>query len=489
MRAVIPFATEFPVHVTVDRASFVAVVVAWLRGTTYSEVLEHRRETDLENHTAFLKAENGEELRLREFGNAENLEAIGFRHDFPDKQGRLWRTEAVVKRGRVDHDDALIRLRTQCIARQSGARLEQPNKPYLIKAILADGWGGTDGLLSVSDQPVWITDDSSGLELARLATKGDATRHLPVIYVSATGPSRWHLTSAEIDKLAYNLGGVAHVIAEPDRGFSFRLREATQDSNAYGGALGVIVPGQGIVRRLMLGWQLEDSFHLAGAARDASIYMRSQMPSVGWDWTELQEQALRQQRQRDRNRLSAQETEDLFQEEVDNLQDRVRQLEEQLAAKPLVEPRFGDESGPFTNALADRIGREIYAGEYSDRLRWASQTLCAMAEQISLDQRSAAIFGRIAESLPVSAGLRELQDDLRRATKDTKRVSSELGALLIRHGYRTKAANKHVRLEAGEEYDGLDAITLPKTPSDNRGLTNLRKQIERTLGIAKLSSD
>lgn len=36
-------------------------------------------------------------------------------------------------------------------------------------------------------------------------------------------------------------------------------------------------------------------------------------------------------------------------------------------------------------------------------------------------------------------------------------------------------------------YIGLDSLTLPKTPSDTRGLRNLRTQVERTLGIAKLA--
>jgi hypothetical protein len=210
------------------------------------------------------------------------------------------------------------------------------------------------------------------------------------------------------------------------------------------------------------------------------------MPAFGWDWTELQEQALRAQRERDRSRLSAEESEQLFVEEIENLQDKIRQLEQQVSSYPV--DSVGTDDAEFsTDNLVGRIGPEVYSGEISDRLRFAAKTTLSVADQIGRDERSRAILQRIVDRLPVSPALGELSQDLARATKDPKRVASELISLLGRHGYSEKSDNKHIRLEANKGYDGLDAITLPKTPSENRGLKNLRKQIERTLGLTKLS--
>src|SRR5690606_7137965 len=130
---------------------------------------------------------------------------------------------------------------------------------------------------------------------------------LPTVYVSATGNGSWLLSRQEIETLAYDLGGIAHVVVEPDRAFSFDLRDATEARNAYGGTVGLSVPGQGIARRYYLGWQIQNADELATAVRSAASALRSQMPAFGWDWTELQEQALRAQRERDRNRLTAAE--------------------------------------------------------------------------------------------------------------------------------------------------------------------------------------
>lgn len=366
-------------------------------------------------------------------------------------------------------------------------RLAVPRKPYLIKTILSDGWGGEDGELSVSDCPLWLTDDDAGLKVASSVTLGRATRYLPVIYVSATGTSTWLLSHEQIEKLAFDIGGVAHVVAEPDRAFSFRLRDLTAGANVYGATLGIALPGRGIVRRYYLGFQLPDVEDLVPTIREVCVGIRSQMPAEGWDWTELQEQALRRQRERDRKRLSAAETENLYQEEIANLQDRIKQLEAQIVSRPLEEAAMSDE-GLFPAALlAKRLGPEIYPGEYSDRLRLAAKECGSRADQFGLDRRSKLVLEAITAHLPSSPALTELLEDLQRATKDSKRVSAELTNLLLRHGFQRKADKKHIRLEAMNGYSGLDTITIPKTPSDHRALMNLRKQVERTLGIAKLS--
>lgn len=481
----LPFATEFPVKPIENRAAFVAEVIAWLRGTAYSTVLASESNKELDGENVHIRSENGEELRLREHREGGDWSAIGFRHDFPDNEGRLWRTEAVLRRPAVEEKNDLLRLRTQCLATRAGVRLDTPRKPYLIKSLLKGGWGGTDAHLTVTDKPTWLQDDEVGLGTARLVTLGDATRWLPSIYVSATGQGAWLLSQSEIEKLAYDLGGIAHVVVEPNRAFSFRLRDATEGRNAYGGTVGLSVPSHGVVRRYYLGWQIEDGRGLATAIRVAAANLRSQMPAFGWDWTELQEQALRAQRERDRSRLSAEESEQLFVEEIENLQDKIRQLEQQLSSYPV--DSVGTDDAEFsTDNLVGRIGPEVYSGEISDRLRFAAKTTLSVAEQIGLDERSRAILQRIVDRLPLSPALGELSQDLARATKDPKRVASELISLLGRHGYSEKSDNKHIRLEANKGYDGLDAITLPKTPSENRGLKNLRKQIERTLGLTKL---
>ena len=418
---------------------------------------------------------------IRQIMDSKDLVAIGFRHDFPDGQGRLWRTEAVIRKISAPGGNVL-RIRTACMATRNDARIDFPRKPFIVKSIVKN-WGDRDGMLDVEDQPTWLDESSVGINLARSIVQGSATIYLPCIYFSTTGDG-WALSRDAISKLSYDLGGVAHVAVEPSRRFSHMLRSETQGRNAYGGAIGVAIPGRGIAMRLGLDRPSLAPHAIADDIKRVAIAVRGQMPSKGWDWTELQEQALRKQREQDKNRLSIEENEKLYQEEIENLQDRIRELESSIVENFNRQTEVRDE-GSLSEYL-ERITAEIYAGEIQDRIRMAIKHINGQAEQIGLDKRSIAVFEAFLNTVEPSTEIKELVNDLKRATSDTKKLSSEVVDVLIRYGYQEKSDNKHIRLEPQSGYVGLDNITIPKTPSDHRALENLRKQIERTLGINKL---
>lgn len=484
------FTTEFPIKPIGSRAIFVGQIVAWLQGTSYSTVFDEACDTDLDGETGQIRTRTGEELRLREFQDDGVLKAIGFRHDFPDQGGRLWRTEAIVSRFSENDQHDVFRLRTQCIARDPGIHLPFPKKPYFIKSILQDSWGASDDTILVDDKPVWIQDDDSGLTMAEAIVSGLASKYLPVLYISSIAANSWPLSRYEIEKLAFDLGGVAHVAVEPSRSFSFRLRDRTEGANSYGGTVGIMLPNRGIVRRLRHGWDSKDSSELVHKLESVAFDLRNQMPTTGWDWTELQEQTLRRQRERDRNRRSLEQIEQLFleqaeqtyQEEIKNLKEKIDYLEIQIAAGVNI-PRSEDEYFPSSSAMSKFIGPQIYPGEISDRIRLAAKVSYDHADQIGLDRRSKEILGAIANNLPGSPGRRELIEDLKRATKDPNRLHKEVKSLLLRHGYSDKSSNKHTRLEPKEGYIGLDSITIPKTPSEYRGMKNLLSQVRGVLGL------
>ena len=481
----LPFSTEFPVRAGQSNAAFVAEVIAWLRGNRESTVLEHGSEKELEGQNAFLIAESGEELRLREISEDGQSIALGFRHDFPDREGRIWRTEGVLKRGGAGEHD-FVRFRTQCRASQPGARLDTPKKPYLIKSLLKAGWGARDGEVEVSDNPIWLHDNEEGLRLAASVSNGTLTQWLPTVYISATDADSWALSQDEIEKLAYDLGGVAHVVVEPSRRFSFRLRDITAGRNVYSGAVGIFLPGSGMIGRLFIGLQMPDSRALMVALKNTVTTIRERMPARGWDWSELQEMSLRTQRLALAGASNSSDFDDLFNDYVKQLDEL--QCENKILMKQIIKLQ-GEVAERAEKASQDRLlsrlCEEVYPGEILDRLRYASRIAISNADAIGLDQRSKAVF-EIVSATPPSPDLAELKSDLDRATKDPKRIAAEIVALLDRHGYQEKSDNKHIRLEARTGFDGLAAITVPKTPSESRGLKNLRKQIEGTLGLTKL---
>jgi hypothetical protein len=339
--------------------------------------------------------------------------------------------------------------------------------------------------------PIWLQDNDRGIVLAENVIAGTATKWLPIIYISATGQKQWAVPHDDVEKLAYDMGGIAHVVVEPNRTFSLRLRDQSKGRNLYGGTIGIALPHRGFVRRLYMGWQIETWRELLDAVKYSAIELRGHMPSVGWDWTELQEKILRNQRVDLRSALlkaDAEELFDSFSKQVEDLEEENRQLKEQLISQAaqdlgIVDAQFVADNLPL------RVGKEIYPGELYDRIRLAAQIALTVAESSGIDDRSKAVWALIVQRVPRSPALDELLQDLSRATKDPKRVAGGISDLLQRHGYRCKADNKHVRLEPELGYAGLNNLTIPKTPSDHRGLKNLCKQVEHALGIGKLPRD
>ncbi len=215
------FATEFAVSHQINKATFTAEVTGWLDGMEASMVLASSAKADLDEDNPVLQAENGEELRMLVLQGSDRPDALGFIHRIPDQEGRIWQTEAVWKR--LETQEAVLRVRGQCLAADSLPFLPVPNKPFFIKAILQEGWARADGLLDVDERPHALPDNDDGLELAQAIIRGQASNRLPIVYVSVTDEDSPAIDSRNLERLAFALGGVAHVVVEPSRSFSFDL--------------------------------------------------------------------------------------------------------------------------------------------------------------------------------------------------------------------------------------------------------------------------
>ena len=205
----------------------------------------------------------------------------------------------------------------------------------------------------------------------------------------------------------------------------------------------------------------------------------------GWEWSHLQEAYARTLRNREKDRLSVDENEELWQEELSAKDDQIATLIAELNASrsEAVTIKGG---GVDSSDFVIKMGRECYQGEAQDRLRAAVAFCAEKGEDAGWDARSLAMFQAALEASEFSGGAKTLRTELQKATRDAKRLAGEVTALLCQHGYEKKSEKNHVRLEARPGLSGLATVTIPKTPSDGRGQKNLKSQIEATLGLRLL---
>lgn len=481
----IPFATEFAVK-PFERAEFIALVIGWLQGTDYCELFGKDADADLSAEQAYIRAPSGEEITFQELKEKSSTQAIGFRYQRPDEQGRLWRTEFVVTQGDLVEDEPILRTRTQCLAHKANAKLESPKKPFILKSLIEEKRALDDGYFVVSDEVHCIDESDYSLDIVKEGMLGAGSYHLPIVYISRLDDGSFWMSEKQIRKLAFELGGVAHIVAEPSRAFSQRLRAHTNGENAYGGSVGVYLPGTKLGRKFYIGGSIRDSFDLFRWISDYCTSIRSRLPSKGWDWTELQEQALRKQRERDKERLSFQETEQLYEQEIEALKERIHELETSslLGADSVTNNDEYSKKWDQSAFLIDLT--EFYSGEASDRLQYLLRCVLDQAEAIGLDDRSIVVAKELLKLNSPSQGLRDLKAELTKVTKDPKKYSKEVVKLLQNYGFELKSDKKHIRMEPKESLIGLGSMTIAKTPSDHRTLKNQKAHIEGCLGITKL---
>lgn len=134
-----------------------------------------------------------------------------------------------------------IETRTASTVSIEGLEIKRP----LIAIRLIDRFGGgVDGDFPISINPIMLNNDGVGREIARRVITGENVSALPIIYVSATTLGRHSLIP---DRLAKKLCGMAHVIVEPSREFSFSIRSSVNSRNVYAGAVGIYWPnGAGV---------------------------------------------------------------------------------------------------------------------------------------------------------------------------------------------------------------------------------------------------
>ena len=323
------FITEFPVNNDLDSTIFITKTLEWIKGIKNSSILENHSQKILDEDACDLEcAKTKEKLSLRRIKKEDGTIISGFRYDIYDSNGRLWRTEGVLHPSIAYH--SILQFRSTCKAEKVGAKLEYPKKPHLIKILLKEEYGGVDGILTVQDKPHFLENNEVGLRIAENSILGKEYSFLPVIYISKKDDGRCIFTIDELNKLSYELGGIAHVIVEPSRSFSFELRERVNSRNPYDGAIGIALPTSGIRKLLYMGWRLQTQKDIFYKLISIAKEYHNLLPKIGWDWSTLQEEYTNKVLERERDKLSFDEIEDLLRSEIKAKDDLINSLKAEI---------------------------------------------------------------------------------------------------------------------------------------------------------------
>ncbi|WP_146090506.1 hypothetical protein [Xanthomonas bromi] len=230
----------------------------------------------------------GDDIESISFGmyTSEISSSGGVRHEKNDGDGVRWVTDVI---GNKDSNGFWVSVQLNVDSEMPVERLEQGKRPYILKLLMERFPGGSDGKLSVTDNPVFLSEADAAF--AEQIICAGTNNVMPVVYVSRNSQGEFIVDPKALSKW---ISGMAHVVVEPSRNFSSSITRQVYGENVYGGAIAIYWPdGVGKWVYLPAKWPNASALQIAIAKkiRLSLLYHRIRRECT---WSYLQEMMSRQ---------------------------------------------------------------------------------------------------------------------------------------------------------------------------------------------------
>lgn len=461
------FKTQFPVDYSKSADDLLECARTWVAGSPHSELAAQLYSTKLQDGTSL--SSTNESLNCSVFRDPE-IEIAGVRYEKREDGEIRWVTDVV---GSKDKGSFVVAVQLSVDSELPVERLDQGKRPYILKSLMQHIGGGVDGDLTVSDTPVRLQEQD--LSLAADIICANANYAMPVVYVSADQHNK---PFVDADQIAKWLSGMAHVVVEPSRSFSFKLMHHVYGENAYGGAVGIYWP-DGVGKWLFLpaGKYSDPKEMQIAVAKKVRASLLSQRTKRECTWSNLHELIARKRLQELRDSGSGDIDEYIrhFDAEISSKDEEIRRLETELSrAKYSRQPINEIDAEKVSGLTLASKERDLHQAERLDIL---IDVLKPAAEAAEPNSRRRDILQDFIDQNENSgerdAILERLKQALRQYNSMTPLVRAELESL----GFVIHDEGKHYKLIYRN--DSRYPFILAKTGSDWRGGMNAFSDLKR----------
>lgn len=463
------FSTEFPIDPKNSVAEVMRLACEWITGSPHTKIPEADLQELPENgeRSVTVGIERVELAHVR----AGDAEIGGLRYERTDED-LAWTTSIVTLKTAERH---LLSLQVLCEALNTAVRLPPPKKPYFIRQALAKLGGGADGEIPITDQAFRLSPGEEGVAAALIL--GTARNTLPIVYVSA-GYKDGHLVNP--DRLAKYVSGMAHVVVEPSRAFSFEVKLRTKSRNVYGGTVGVYWPNSEARRAYFR----DDSTPNARAlelevAKDIRVALSNRRQRTNCTWAYLKETLAKRRLDhlKAEGSTELQAYVDAFDAEIAAMRARVVDAEQEIARLTAEVRRLSALEHSAEGGLI-RQGEEqdLYEHEIRDIVIDALDNASRAARAGS--RRHHVLLDLLKANTP-SGARQKLEKEIKSLFKTYREMDARTRNALVRMGFDLSEDGKHYK--AVFQGDGRYTFTLPKTSSDHRAGKNMASDINNSL--------
>lgn len=223
--------TRIPLRESVEKEQIINLIKEWLIGKRYG--ISDIDYTDEENKV--LEFENGRSLKFINTKIGEK-EVLAARFTNTEKDA-VWNVDCIYEN---DESGKFFSVKLSCAKSKDPNKLLNIHKPKIVNMLLAKGYCEDKGVFPVVGTPIFLTNEQ--LDACANIMQGKTKLSLPIVYVSFDSYSGTNY-NVDVNDLAKELGGVAHVLVEPNMKFSNKLTKKCDKINACLGYVGIHFSG------------------------------------------------------------------------------------------------------------------------------------------------------------------------------------------------------------------------------------------------------
>lgn len=224
------YQTVFPVNKTKSLNDLAEVIKTWIAGSPHRNITERELSDISRDEFRFSKGHVSIESLRHEEG-ADNTYGVRL----VEKSNATRTTDVVAHTGSAGFDFAVAH---EYESQRIGDVFRGMSKPRIVKDVIKQLGGGFDGTcIATKTEPHFVEEDA--LEFVADIINNASDNRLPIIYISKSNTGQM---IAHPGSLAYELCGMAHVLVEPSRDFSYKLKNLTNGKNIFAGAIGIHWP-------------------------------------------------------------------------------------------------------------------------------------------------------------------------------------------------------------------------------------------------------
>ena len=265
------FSTILEINKKLTKDDFINLVIEWNQKGHPESVISGIKWNG-ERNIRF--EDENKSLEIQEYRN-KNIIAVRF--EKREANGAVWDTDYI-----MNFSEMRMAVRLDRSYIEEALNIDTKFfTPFFISLLIDRGYILQDGDFEVQRTPLIINEEN--LDLIVSVINGTAKYKLPVVIISKTF---YDEDPVDVNKLAKELKGVAHVLVQESNDTNHNLKELCNGNNEYYGAIGIYHPNPAIGHRRYL-YRMSEGFDRIlsdKVTKTIMQYSNSQMVGLLYTW-------------------------------------------------------------------------------------------------------------------------------------------------------------------------------------------------------------